>query len=364
MLTNYAVVLSHRGQPEQGLDLSRRVLAQHPRSAQAWTAAGTALRILGDLAEAATALRQAYELAPLQFETRHNLAKVLVRQWRVTEADELTQTLVADEPASADAWILLSTVCELGGRRAEAIEALRRAYELQPHADLRTAMLFQLQYAEDVNSEMLLGAHCQWNTDYGQSVRAFPAARPGRRGGQPLRIGFISPDFALHPIGFFALPVLESLDKTNCSVICYFDRVEEDLFTPRFRGAADVWRPVAGLTNRQVAEQIASDEIDVLVDLSGHASNRLLVFAQKPAPVQISWLGYVGTTGLSAMDYLLADRFHVPPGEEKCYTETVLRMPHGYACYGAPPYAPDAAPLRARNCGAITFGAIRTKSVG
>src|SRR6185503_8925848 len=108
--------------------------------------------------------------------------------------------------------------------------------------------------------------------------------------------------------------------------------------------------------NDELVEKIKSDQIDVLVDLMGHTGKRLLTFARRPAPVQLTWLGYVGTTGLSAMDFLLADRHHVRPGEEAYYSECVLRMPHGYACYGPPADAPAVSPLPAATAGRITFG--------
>jgi predicted O-linked N-acetylglucosamine transferase (SPINDLY family) len=113
---------------------------------------------------------------------------------------------------------------------------------------------------------------------------------------------------------------------------------------------------VKGQTDDQVAEQIRADGIHILFDLVGHFGERMGLFAKKPAPVQISWLGYVGTTGLSAIDYVLADRFHVAAGEEQYYSERVLRMPHGYACYLPPPAAPDVGPLPAHASARLTFG--------
>jgi protein O-GlcNAc transferase len=129
--------------------------------------------------------------------------------------------------------------------------------------------------------------------------------------------------------------------------VCYADQENEDAYTARFRAVANVWRPVFGLSSDELAQQICRDEIDVLVDLMGHTGNRLPVFAQRPAAVQVTWFGDVGTTGLDVIDFLLADRFHVRPGEEEFYIETVLRLPHGYACYGPPADAPEAGPLPA-----------------
>src|SRR5207237_7385201 len=113
------------------------------------------------------------------------------------------------------------------------------------------------------------------------------------------------------------------------------------------RTAADLWRVTIGLTDEELARQVRQDEIDVLVDLGGHVGRRLLTFARRPAALQLTWLGYVGTTGLAAMDGLIADRFHVREREEHWYTESILRMPHDSICYGPPPRAPAVEPLTA-----------------
>ena len=156
--------------------------------------------------------------------------------------------------------------------------------------------------------------------------------------------------------GFFALRPLECLDKTKCAVICYYDLLPEDEYTARFRAASDVWHVIRGWSHEHLAQQVRRDEIDLLFDLMGHTGTRLLAFARKPAPLQITWLGYVGTTGLMAMDCLLADRFHVRPDEERFYCEQVIRMPHDYVCYGPPPISPDVGPLPAASAGHVTFG--------
>ena len=126
--------------------------------------------------------------------------------------------------------------------------------------------------------------------------------------------------------------------------------------TARIRAAADEWRMSCGVFDDDLVEQIRRDKIDILFDLAGHSANRLLVFARKPAPLQITWLGYVGTTGMAAMDCLLADRFHVRPGEESWYAEEVLRLPDGYACYTPPANAPAVNALPALERGYFTFG--------
>jgi predicted O-linked N-acetylglucosamine transferase (SPINDLY family) len=172
-----------------------------------------------------------------------------------------------------------------------------------------------------------------------------------------LRLGFLSADFCRHPVGFFLVRTLEALRAESCSSVCYFTGSRTDDLTARFRAAAGAWREVGGLGDDALAEQVRADGIDIFFDLAGHtAGNRLLVFARKPAPLQVTWIGYEGTTGLPAMDYILADHYQIRPEEESHYCERVLRLPEGYVCYDPPAEAPAVSSLPALAAGAVTFG--------
>jgi protein O-GlcNAc transferase len=167
----------------------------------------------------------------------------------------------------------------------------------------------------------------------------------------------------LHPVGFFLAPVLEAHNRLAAEVFCYSNNTKIDHVTERLRAAADDWLTIAGLSDGEACALIARDRIDILVDLSGHTGrNRLPLFALRPAPVQISWLGYPGTTGLPAIDYLIMDKYAVSPGEESYYTEAVVRLPHGRCCYSPPDYAPLPVDPPSLRRGFVTFGSFNNVS--
>jgi predicted O-linked N-acetylglucosamine transferase (SPINDLY family) len=222
----------------------------------------------------------------------------------------------------------------------------------------RSNLLQTLQYVAGATLAELAHAHAEFERRHAAPLRR--QERPFTNSRDPdrkLRVGFLSPDFRCHPVGYFTIPFLENLDRSQAEATCYHDCPAADEVTTRIRAAAATWRDVFGWPDERLAEQVRDDGIDILFDLAGHtAHNRLLVFARKPAPVQVTWAGYVGTTGLSAIDYLVADRFEVPPGAGAHYSERILRMPDDYVCYDPPAHAPPVGPPPAAGRGQVTFG--------
>ena len=166
-----------------------------------------------------------------------------------------------------------------------------------------------------------------------------------------LRIGYVSSEFRDHADSFFTVPLLSNHDHGGFEIFCYAEVARPDALTDRLRGYADVWRNIAGLSDPQVADLVRSDRIDILVDLKLHtADNRLLVFARKPAPVQVTWLGYPGTTGLSTIDYRLTDPYLDPPGLfDAFYSEESVRLPDTFWCYDPLTDQPPVGALRPWN---------------
>jgi protein O-GlcNAc transferase len=355
-ILNYARLECEAGQPRRALDFVRS-LADERQSTARHVIQGIAHRMLGELAEAESELREALKESATHESAQYHLADVLYGQNRYWEAEIILRLILVKAPLDKECLKLLALALHGQGRTQEARSLLGDAVAAHDDPDLEHTLLWLMQYADDASPQKLLQAHREWDALY---ARRFIAANSivSRRHheSQRLRLGFISGDFGQHPVGFLALPALEHLDKARCSITCYSDRIVEDELTSRFRSTADEWNVTAGLTNEELAQQVRKDRIDILCDLVGHFGHRIPVFAEKPAPIQISWLGYVGTTGLSAIDFLLADRFHIPRGDEPYYVEEVLRMPHDYICYGPPAYASPVAPLPALSAGFVTFG--------
>jgi predicted O-linked N-acetylglucosamine transferase (SPINDLY family) len=262
------------------------------------------------------------------------------------------------KPDFADARSNLGNMLKDQRRLDEAVECFRRAAELAPdRADVCSNVLLTLQYRPGTTLADLAAAHAEYDRLHAAPLRT---ARPYENDRDPqrrLRLGFVSADFGRHPVGYFLVRVLENLGPTQCETVCYSDRTVADDLSERLRTAAAVWRDASGASDERLAAEIRADRIDILFDLAGHtAKNRLPVFARKPAPLAITWAGYVGTTGLTAIDYILADRYQIPPGAEVHYREQVLRMPDGYVCYDPSGDAPPVGPLPALAAGQVSFG--------
>jgi protein O-GlcNAc transferase len=353
-----ALLLNQKGRPREAIAAIEQVLSKNPKLAVGWLILGHSYDLLNDLAQATSAYRRAVELAPDSHEHRYQLADALLRQFQIAEAEDCLNTLLAARPHDADAWALLGLALRIRGAHRESLAAFEKSLAIRRNPHHHSKLLLGMQYDSEITPQTLLAAHKDWDVLYGRAAAAGSnaAARRPRDAGSKMRLGFVSADFYQHPIAFLVLPVLEAIDRSRVSVICYSDRALGDDYTARFRRCADSWMDICGMSDDRVADAIRRDEIDILFDLSGHVGERLGVFTRKPARRAVTWLGYVGTTGLSTIDYLLADWHHVRAGEESWYTETVLRMPQGYACYAPPPDAPVVGPLPAVAANEITFG--------
>jgi predicted O-linked N-acetylglucosamine transferase (SPINDLY family) len=208
---------------------------------------------------------------------------------------------------------------------------------------------------------MIYEEHRRWSQQFAEPLRKFIQPHLNNRDAErPLRVGYVSPDFRDHPVGRFLVSLLAAHDGNRFEVFCYSDVRRADRFTGLLRGHARQWRNTLGLADERMAQLIREDQIDVLVDLTMHmARNRLLLFARKPAPVQVSYLAYCSTTGLETMDYRLTDPHLDPPGmNDAYYSEKSVRLPETYWCYPLHEQSPDVSPPPAPSAGEVTFGCL------
>jgi protein O-GlcNAc transferase len=243
----------------------------------------------------------------------------------------------------------------------QAIAAYERAIALDPkYAQAHNNRNFELNYVTGLTPQVIYEKHMEYEANFGGSVNQMKHRSDGvvkRR----LRIGYVSPDFNAHSVSYFFEPLLAAHDKAKVETFCYYCDTKVDDMTKRLVGLSDHWRDVSNVNDAQLAKQIADDKIDILVDLAGHsAKSRVRVFARKPAPVQVAWLGYPNTTGLRAVDYRFTDMVADPVGEaDECHSEELMRLDGGIWCYTGGPNAP--VPV-AKNNGVITFGSFNHMS--
>ncbi len=341
----------------------RRALQIKPDFAEAHSNLGTTLQALGRLDEAEAGCRQALQIKPDFAEAYHNLGNALAAQGRLDEAKASYRRALQIKPDLAEVHNNLGNTLVAQGRLDEAKASYRRALQIKPdYAEAYSNLLFALNYHPDKPDEAVLSAHQEYEVRFGMPHRGkwlyLNNAREGFETGRRLRVGYVSPDLRQHSVAYFFQPLLREHDPQAVEVFCYAEVARPDAVTSVLQGLTDHWLSTVGLSDAALAERIAADKIDILVDLAGHtANNRLPVFARKPAPVQITWLGYPNTTGLSAMDYRLVDAVTDPPGEADGWaSETLIRLDDGFLCYEPPADAPLPGGPPSLASGSITFG--------
>jgi len=338
-----SIALSTLGQLEQALYFAERAVAGRRDDPALVTAAGNLLFNLGRLDEAMARFRRAIEVAPAYADAHEAIADLHYQSGRLVEAEGQCREGLRHNP---DHRVLTTTLAAMllnTGRARECRELLKRVADTWPLDPAAAGALAQASlYVDGMTPKEILEEHRRFAAVLD---RVLPE-RINATVKQPyperaLRIGFVSPDFRRHSVAFFLEPLLERIDRDRFQVVCYHTAVVEDEVTRRFQSRADLWRQVATLPIQDLAHRIATDKIDILIDVAGHTDGaRLAVFHMRPAPIQVSYLGYASTTGLPAMDYRIVDSVTDPAGSEGFSSESLVRLDPCFMCYQPPAEAP------------------------
>lgn len=346
------------GQIDSAMTSFRRALEIKPDFAAAHSNLGNALTDCGRLDDAAASYRRALEINPDSAEAHNNLGNVLRGFRQLSSAEASYRRALEIKQDFADAHSNLgSTLTDLG-QLDDAVTSFRRALAIKPDfSKAHSNLIFAQDLAAGVNIAPLQQERSRWNLIHAAPLA--PTQRPHGNRPDPerrLRIGYVSADFRVHSAAYVFGAMLIKFDRACFDVFAYSNSTTEDSDTRLFQQAVTCWRKIVGLSDEAVADLIRQDEIDILVDLSGHsAGNRLLVFARKPAPIQVTAWGYIGGTGMQAMDVFFADPVVVPPEEKHYYAEEVRYLPNVVGYYFSREY-PAVKPLPALSANRITFG--------
>lgn len=358
-LGNLGVALRELGRLDEAAAVLEAVLTSFPDDVGAMNSLGLLHQGRGDLDGAIREFECAIAANPDAVEPRANLASLLGRIGELTRAIGHVRQALRATPESPDLLAMLGNLLVLSARHDEARTVLFAPVDWSSATPASVGVrLFTLNALGDVPADEIASLHSEAGRLL--EARATPVARAVAMpaGGRPLRVGYVSPDFGLHPVGRFLLPVFAAHDRREVAVHAYADVATPDALGDRLQALSDVWRPTLALSHDELAGLIAADGIDLLIDLAGHtANNRLPVFARRPAPVQASWLGYANTTGLTAIDYRITDAIADPPGlTDHLHCETLVRLPGSFLCFDPPDPSPPVSASPCAGNGHITFG--------
>lgn len=355
----FGLIAYQRGQFEIAIESICKAIALQGEAPAFHNSLGEVFRAVGEADKAVACYRRALALNKAYAEAHNNLGIVLNVQDKLADAIASYRAALAYKPDFAAAYNNLGNALQAQGQLDEAVACFQKALAAKP--DFNTAhsnLLLSMCYNPACGPEVIAANHREWNERHARPLAS--QIRPHKNDRNPerrLRVGYVSADFSTHSVSYFLESLLAAHNRGNVEVFCYSAGARADQVTGRLQASADVWRKIMGLNDEAVADLVRADRIDILVDLSGHtAGNRLLVFARKPAPVQVTYLGYGTTTGLATMDYRLTDRFLSPADSREWNAEEMVRLPGCFACYRPPADAPSVAPPPSVRAGHVTFG--------
>ena len=353
-------VLTRQGKLESAFAHFGRALALRPDSVEAHVNMGIVFAARREFDRALVHYGRALALQPDSVEARNGMGNVFARQDRWAQAAEHYGRALTLDPDSPIIHANLASALIYQREFGQALAHYERALVLQPgQVQFHSNLLQALNYVPGTDNAAFYAAHREYARRHEEPLAGSAVAHPNDHcAARRIKVGYVSSSFRQHSIAHFIEPVLKRHDHRQFEVFCYSNNAVDDAVTARLQSCVDAWRFITGRSDEDVADQIRVDRIDILVDLDGHCgTNRLPVFARKPAPVQVTWIGYPNTTGLSAMDYRITDGYADPIGvTDRFHSETLLRLPDCFSCYAPPLDAPEVGELPALNAGYVSFG--------
>lgn len=362
---NLGDVLEQQGKLDDAAACYQAVLARGATDLRALNNLGNVYRTQGKFNEAESLFLKALDLDPSTAETHSNLGFTYFNQGKLAEAADCFRRAIALKPGLAIAHRNLGAALNGLGQYDDALDAVRKALEFSPQdSDAYSTLLFISQFSQKVSQAELLVEHLRFAKRFEAPLKPAWCKHDNIRDpAKRLKIGYVSADFRSHAVAAFIEPVLANHDRSQFEIFCYYNHAQRDKVTERINALVEHWVPCVGLNDDQLTERIRADGIDVVIDLSGHtAGNRMLALARKPAPVQITYLGYPSTSGLSAMDYRITDVYADPPGSEAWYREQLLRLPDSLCVYHPVTAMPKVTALPALENGYVTFGSFNNSN--
>ncbi len=355
---NLGGILKSQGKLKEAENVLRQALQLNSHSASALNNLGNLLQSQGRTLEAETTLRRALEIDAQHSAAWNNLGNTLQAQQRFGDAESCFLKALEINPQDVNAHCNLGAALQEKGQLLEAESAYRRALHIDPNNyGARSNLLFCLNYTNHLDSKACLAEAQRYGSILLSNVTNPFLSWSCAENPQRLKVGLVSGDMLNHPVGYFLEGILANINPARIDLIAYPTHPHQDELTERIRPRFSAWQPLYGLSDEAASQRIHADGIHVLIDLSGHtAYNRLATFAKKPAPVQVSWLGYFATTGLPTIDYLIADPWTLPESEEQYFTERIWRLPDTRLCFTPPKLEIAVSPLPALSNGFITFG--------
>lgn len=362
-LANLVAILHKQDRQLEALPYQTRWLEEEPLNCNAHFNAAVLNQAMNQLEAARKHYEQVLALGASGvsvYSTNLNLGVVCHSMRDFEMAITHSRQALAIKPDCAVSYCNIGNAQKELGNLDEAIASYSQALKLSPaFAEAHSNILFCMNYVDRYNAQQKRASHVEWAERHATHHSVIKSHDNGRDPQRTLRIGFVSADFREHPVGYFLENIFQYHTTTNYEIYCYCNSAQDDSLTQRLRGHVEHWRQISSVGDDDVTAMIRSDRIDILVDLSGHtAGNRLQVFARKPAPLQVTWLGYFATTGLTAMDYILGDPWMLPHGEEHHFVEKAWHLSDVSCCLTPPTEDIKIEGLPALRNQSITFGTL------